>query len=166
MNKDTFSLAELEEAFADGADSKAMASGDELNRVRSAIHGALWYKFKTLRNDYERYNYYWSRIILQLHNGPTSYTKRDGSPMLDWKPVSEQLSIMRNIATSLNLTDELIDKFARIDAERRERRALYSGTQAEREEFEGTRPRTLYARTDNELAMNEFAAQKGVTILH
>lgn len=159
-------LADLESAFAEGADEQAMNQGNELEMLRSAIHGAFWYKFKTLRNDYEKYNYYWSRVILQLHNGPTNYIKQDGAPMLDWKPVQEQLSILKNIVTSLKLTDEQLSKYARIDAERKERRALYSGAQADRDEFEGVRPRTTYAKTDNERAMDEFAAQKGVTILH
>lgn len=156
MKNDMFSVKALEAAFSDGADAEAMALSDEVNRLRSAIHGALWYKFKTLRNNYEQYSYFWGQVVLQLHNGPTAYMKEDGTPMLDWKPVTEQVTILRDIIRAFSLDEAAIDKFHRMDEERKARRTLASGTRAEREEFEGVRKPLPYARAENERAINEF----------
>lgn len=153
---DKFSLENLESIMSPEGDKAADQMVSRIKELKDGICGALWYKIKILRNDYDLYMHWWVQVQQKLHTGVVAgYTTTEGKALYNWKSNEEQLDELLRIQSAFKLTDEDITRFAAQTKERFEKRINYSGTNADRIEFEGERTRTPYAGTDNELASKE-----------
>lgn len=160
---DRFSLDYLEAAFEEDGDAQIEQVIERIKLLKDGINGALWHKFKVLRNDYDVYSYWDAKFKSQLHNGILpGYKTSEGKNMYAWKPNEDQLKALELQMKALKLTEEQIKKFALQTRDRMETRTLRSGTKAEAEAFEPKKESKPYAKRDNEDAIDEVEMRRFV----
>lgn len=101
---DKFSFEELELAFSDDGDTIAEQMVERVKWLKDALNGALWHKFKVLRNDYDVYVYWDTKFKNTLHNGILpGYKTSEGKPMYAWKSNKEQLEKLNEAMVALKM---------------------------------------------------------------
>jgi hypothetical protein len=158
---EAFSIEELEYVFSDEADKDVEKLNELVKLMKDAVQGALWHKFKVLRNDYDKFIFWSQKANSKLHNGAiTGLTTAEGKPVYSWKPNQEQHDELVTLVTALKLTDADIKKYSLLHRNRMEQRTLSSGTAQQRREFEGEREQRPYAKFDNEAAIAEMEQKR------
>lgn len=160
---DKFSIEALELAFSDDGDKLAEETTERVKLLKDAVTGALWHKFKVLRNDFDVYVYWDTKFKSTLHNGILpGYKTSEGKQMYAWKSNEEQLKALEQAVAALKLNEDAIRKFALQTRDRNETRINRSGTESEARAFEPAKESKPYAKRDNEDAINEVEMRRFV----
>ncbi len=156
-------------ALTKSGKAEADKQATEVVIMRDGLSELFWIELKENQGDYDAYIAIVSELHQSLQAIGSQYFKGDGTVGVNYKPVREQYAILKKFIDTLkedgdtvDLSLERLQKFAERRKERKAKR-INNSYDTNYEQFNENK---LYARTDNELAIEERELKTRLNVIN